>query len=161
VDYGKVSHSNPVRQSLYTFEDVIGGGKNKATAAAENLSKIQPAIVSQGYAMKIPMPGHHVAESEVEATLADVEQLDQLIEAHDVVYLLLDTREARWLPTVISAAKNKVIPPLSRSASAWLWASTTSSSSGTGSVPRDTCPRPTVPGLAATSAATTCRLPTP
>lgn len=29
VDYGKVSYSNPVRQSLFNFEDSTGGGKLK------------------------------------------------------------------------------------------------------------------------------------
>jgi len=29
VDYGKVSYSNPVRQSLFNFEDSIKGGKLK------------------------------------------------------------------------------------------------------------------------------------
>jgi ubiquitin-like modifier-activating enzyme ATG7 len=58
VDYGNVSHSNPVRQSLFTYEDAINGGKPKAEAAAEGLSRIQPSIVSKGIKMKIPMPGH-------------------------------------------------------------------------------------------------------
>lgn len=30
VDYSKVSYSNPVRQTLYDFEDTKGGGKPKA-----------------------------------------------------------------------------------------------------------------------------------
>ena len=29
VDYGKVSYSNPVRQSLFTFDDSTKGGKPK------------------------------------------------------------------------------------------------------------------------------------
>ena len=29
VDYGKVSYSNPVRQSLFNFEDSVKGGKPK------------------------------------------------------------------------------------------------------------------------------------
>jgi ubiquitin-like modifier-activating enzyme ATG7 len=37
-----------------------------------------------------------------------VEKLESLIGEHDVVFLLLDTRESRWLPTVIAAAKKKV-----------------------------------------------------
>ena len=40
VDYGNVSHSNPVRQSLFTYEDAINGGKPKAECAAKNLSAI-------------------------------------------------------------------------------------------------------------------------
>lgn len=30
IDYSTVSYSNPVRQTLYEFEDTIGGGKPKA-----------------------------------------------------------------------------------------------------------------------------------
>lgn len=46
VDNAKISYSNPVRQPLYEFEDCLGGGKSKATAAAERLSKIFPGVVS-------------------------------------------------------------------------------------------------------------------
>jgi len=38
----------------------------------------------------------------------DVRQLESLIDDHDVIFLLMDTRESRWLPTVIGAAKQKV-----------------------------------------------------
>lgn len=34
IDYSKVSYSNPVRQSLYDYEDTIKGGKPKAETAA-------------------------------------------------------------------------------------------------------------------------------
>merc|ERR1719487_2332525 len=42
-------------------------------------------------------------------TKKDLEQLEALIEEHDVVYLLMDSRESRWLPTVIGAAKGKLV----------------------------------------------------
>ena len=38
----------------------------------------------------------------------DVGRLEELIDSHDAVFLLMDTRESRWLPTVISAVKRKV-----------------------------------------------------
>ena len=38
----------------------------------------------------------------------DVKELEKLIKEHDCVYLLMDTRESRWLPTVIAAAEKKV-----------------------------------------------------
>jgi hypothetical protein len=34
IDYGTVQHSNPVRQSLYVYDDCLEGGKPKAEAAA-------------------------------------------------------------------------------------------------------------------------------
>ena len=45
VDNGKVSYSNPVRQSLFTFEDTFEGGKKKATTAAQHLKEIFPGVV--------------------------------------------------------------------------------------------------------------------
>lgn len=37
------------------------------------------------------------------------ERLAELIQQHDVVYELLDTREARWLPTLLAAAAGKLV----------------------------------------------------
>ena len=108
VDSGKVHHSNPVRQSLYTYEDVINGGKYKVDAAAEALMKIMPTIEAKGVRLSIPMPGHRISDSEVDAVMQEVDQLDQLIQEHHAVFLMLDTREARWLPTVMAAAHDKV-----------------------------------------------------
>ena len=39
---------------------------------------------------------------------ADAQQLQELIHAHDAVFLLMDTREARWLPTLMAAAHGKL-----------------------------------------------------
>ncbi|XP_050004260.1 ubiquitin-like modifier-activating enzyme ATG7 isoform X2 [Alexandromys fortis] len=109
VDNAKISYSNPVRQPLYEFEDCLGGGKPKALAAAERLQKIFPGVNARGFNMSIPMPGHPVNFSDVtlEQARRDVEQLEQLIESHDVIFLLMDTRESRWLPAVIAASKRK------------------------------------------------------
>jgi ubiquitin-like modifier-activating enzyme ATG7 len=38
----------------------------------------------------------------------DVQLLHELIRQHDVVFLLTDSRESRWLPTVIASAEQKV-----------------------------------------------------
>ena len=48
VDNGKVSYSNPVRQSLFNFEDCLDGGKPKAEAAAQMLTKIFPGVNTEG-----------------------------------------------------------------------------------------------------------------
>ncbi len=40
---------------------------------------------------------------------ADTQRLAELIEQHDVVYELMDTRESRWLPTVLAAAAGKLV----------------------------------------------------
>uniref|UniRef100_A0A8D2JQZ4 Ubiquitin-like modifier-activating enzyme ATG7 n=1 Tax=Sciurus vulgaris TaxID=55149 RepID=A0A8D2JQZ4_SCIVU len=111
VDNAKISYSNPVRQPLYEFEDCLGGGKPKALAAADRLQKIFPGVNARGFNMSIPMPGHPVNFSSVtlEQARKDVEQLEQLIESHDVIFLLMDTRESRWLPAVIAASKRKLV----------------------------------------------------
>ncbi|XP_063267580.1 ubiquitin-like modifier-activating enzyme ATG7 isoform X1 [Prinia subflava] len=111
VDNAKISYSNPVRQPLYEFEDCLGGGKPKALAAADKLQKIFPGVSAEGYNMSIPMPGHPVNFSEVTMAQAqrDVAKLEELIDAHDVVFLLMDTRESRWLPAVIAASKRKLV----------------------------------------------------
>uniref|UniRef100_A0A452UU31 Ubiquitin-like modifier-activating enzyme ATG7 n=1 Tax=Ursus maritimus TaxID=29073 RepID=A0A452UU31_URSMA len=66
---------------------------------------------ARGFNMSIPMPGHPVNFSSItlEQARRDVEQLEQLIESHDVVFLLMDTRESRWLPAVIAASKRKLV----------------------------------------------------
>uniref|UniRef100_A0A673MV30 Ubiquitin-like modifier-activating enzyme ATG7 n=1 Tax=Sinocyclocheilus rhinocerous TaxID=307959 RepID=A0A673MV30_9TELE len=111
VDNAKISYSNPVRQPLYEFEDCLSGGKAKALAAVDRLKKIFPGVIAEGYNMSIPMPGHPVNFSELTMAQArqDVEQLEKLISENDVVFLLMDTRESRWLPTVIAASQRKLI----------------------------------------------------
>ena len=108
VDYSKVSYSNPVRQSLYDFEDTVKGGKPKAQTAAERLTKIYPEIVSKGYNIQIPMPGHYVTKEEhIKETFETLDLIESLVKEHDVLYLLLDSREARWLPTVLANKYDK------------------------------------------------------
>lgn len=60
--------------------------------------------------LSIPMPGHPIPAALIDRTKEDVKTLEQLIDSHDVVYLLMDSRESRWLPTVIGASKRKVRP---------------------------------------------------
>lgn len=107
VDNGTVSFSNPVRQPLYNYEDSLDGGKVKALAAAEALKKIFPGIVATGHNLNIPMPGH--ASTSQDKSRESVETLHKLIESHDAVFLLTDSREARWLPTVIGASLGKIV----------------------------------------------------
>lgn len=109
VDNSKISYSNPVRQSLFRFEDCLRGGKSKAETAAESLKAIFPGVNARGLSITIPMPGHVISETAVKLAEQDVNQLEELIESHDVVFLLLDTREGRWLPTLIATSKQKLV----------------------------------------------------
>ena len=63
VDNSKVSYSNPVRQSLFEFQDCLKSGKDKSAAAAEALKRIYPKVNSRGLQLSIPMPGHSVPDS--------------------------------------------------------------------------------------------------
>ncbi|XP_071484783.1 ubiquitin-like modifier-activating enzyme ATG7 [Diadema antillarum] len=111
VDNSTVSYSNPVRQSLFEFEDSLGGGKPKAQTAADKIRKIFPGVKSEGVSLSIPMPGHAVGTSEeaIQQARESVKKLEELIDNHDVLFLLMDTRESRWLPTVIGSSKRKIV----------------------------------------------------
>ena len=105
VDSGKVSYSNPVRQSLFTFTDCLEGGRPKAVAAADHLKEVFPGVKAQGVELSIPMPGHTATGALLEQARASYDRLVSLIEEHDVIFLLMDSRESRWLPTALAALK--------------------------------------------------------
>ncbi|KAM3586202.1 Autophagy protein 7 [Umbelopsis sp. WA50703] len=107
VDYGKVSFSNPVRQPLFEFEDCLNGGAPKAVAAAASLRRIYPGVDATGIELSIPMPGHPITNDN--KTARDVDHLTELIASHDVIYLLMDSRESRWLPTLLGAKMRKLV----------------------------------------------------
>lgn len=109
LDNGKVSYSNPVRQSLFEYTDSLMPAKNKSDAASEALKKINPNVNSNSVNISIPMPGHYISDEVLESTKNDIRLLEQLIDAHDCIYLLMDTRESRWLPTVMCHAKQKLV----------------------------------------------------
>lgn len=110
VDNGKVSYSNPVRQCLFTFEDSKASDNFKATIAAKRLKEIYPKVNVKGVNLSIPMPGHSLGENpEVrQKAFEDLATLEELVKAHDVVFLLLDSREARWLPTILAHVHEKI-----------------------------------------------------
>jgi len=127
VDSGRVSYSNPVRQSLFGVADCANGGKFKAVAAAESLVTVAgPDVKSEGVVLTIPMPGHSFGKGkdggvdETEAVRRDVERLHGLIEDSDVVFLLTDTRESRWLPTVMALATETPLINAALGLDSWL-----------------------------------------
>lgn len=109
LDCGKVSFSNPVRQSLFTFADCLDGGKSKSAAAKDATKLIFPGVEAESVDLAIPMPGHSVSEKMAEQVMEDVRKLDRLVSDHDAIFLLMDTRESRWLPTVMANAKGKLV----------------------------------------------------
>lgn len=87
-----------------------GGGEGKAAAACAALRRILPTISATPHALRIPMPGHRTsAGAESDAALAAAAKLDALVAAADVVFLFTDTRESRWLPTLVCASQNKLV----------------------------------------------------
>eukprot|EP01080_Neovahlkampfia_damariscottae_P010723 gene10723-3343_t len=109
LDNSKVSYSNPVRQSLYNYEDCLDGGKPKAKCASDNLKKIYPNANSNYVNMNIPMPGYVVTKETRDEIEKNVEQLEKLVKDHDVIFLLTDTRESRWLPSVLGKYHKKLV----------------------------------------------------
>lgn len=108
VDAGRVSYSNPARQSLYVFHDCLGGGLPKAESAATHLKEVFPGVLATGVEMTIPMPGHRIVKEDVDVTMDSIRRLDALVQASDVVFILTDTRESRWLPTLLATTHNKI-----------------------------------------------------
>lgn len=107
VDYGSVSFSNPVRQPLFEFKDCLEGGAPKAAKAAEALKAINPGVESEGHALSVPMLGHPITDEA--KTKEEFAKLKDLVDSHDVVFLLMDSRESRWLPTVMGKAAGKIV----------------------------------------------------
>ncbi|PVZ99259.1 hypothetical protein BB558_004721 [Smittium angustum] len=105
IDNGTVSYSNPPRQPLFNFVDI---GKPKAVAAAESMKAIFPGLNSKGVQLNIPMPSHVVSASNQSKVLGDVKKLESLVEEHDVMFLLTDSRESRWLPTLLGSIHKKL-----------------------------------------------------
>lgn len=105
VDCGRVSYSNPVRQSLFVHADCAGGGRPKALAAAAALRAIDPGCAAAGEDLAVPMPGHRVGAG----CAAAVRRLWDAVAAHDAVFCLTDSREARWLPAVLGGVCGKAV----------------------------------------------------
>ena len=109
VDRGNVSFSNTVRQSLFVHEDAVLR-KNKAQAAADACKKIYPLAKVSAVDMNIPMPGHAVSSDAQEKEVREtVDKFEELIKAHDVIFLLTDSRESRWLPTLLGTKHKKIV----------------------------------------------------
>ncbi|KAG7192987.1 Autophagy protein 7 [Scheffersomyces spartinae] len=112
VDNGRVSYSNPVRQPLFNFADCFsssGKGEYKAIQAARALHEIFPGAIAEGIVLDVPMVGHPISEATEGKLKSEYEKLMQLISSHDVVFLLMDSRESRWLPTVAGLSKDKIV----------------------------------------------------
>jgi ubiquitin-like modifier-activating enzyme ATG7 len=52
------------------------------------------------------MPGHPIKDETLAIQM--LKDFEALVEDHDAIFLLTDSRESRWLPSLIGASKNKV-----------------------------------------------------
>ncbi|KAH0273544.1 ubiquitin-like modifier-activating enzyme atg-7, partial [Aureobasidium melanogenum] len=107
VDNGRVSFSNPVRQPLFDFDDCLKGGSPKAETAAKALKRIYPGVNAASHSLSVPMAGHPIMDDKKVKT--EFDQLHKLIADHDAIFILMDTRESRWLPTVMGKAAGKIV----------------------------------------------------
>ncbi|XP_053962686.1 ubiquitin-like modifier-activating enzyme ATG7 [Anastrepha ludens] len=109
LDNGRVNFSNPLRQTLYTHADAIAGNVMKADIAAIRVKEINPTSVCTGHVMQIPMPGHTIGASMQQQTEEDLNNIKRLVQEHDVIFLLTDSRESRWLPTLLGTTFGKIV----------------------------------------------------
>lgn len=96
-----------MRQPLFTFNDCLAGGAKKAPQAADALKQIYPGVDASGHVLSVPMAGHPVMDES--KSQSEFDELKTLIDDHDAIFLLMDTRESRWLPTVMGKAGGKVV----------------------------------------------------
>lgn len=106
VDSGVVSPSNLTRQCLYSWNDCSlhqGQSRFKAVVAAQTLKTINPAIDSQGIVFSIPMVNH-----EEEDVRERILQLCEWIDESDVIFLMTDLIDSKWLPAVLSCLSHSL-----------------------------------------------------
>lgn len=108
LDAGHVSHANPVRQNLYTHQDAVEC-RRKVDALKDRIKDIHPGVEVETHHFFIPMPGHPVGESTMQSTIENINKIKDLIQENDVIFMLTDSRESRWLPTLLGAYYNKLV----------------------------------------------------
>uniref|UniRef100_A0A453BZ79 Autophagy-related protein 7 n=2 Tax=Aegilops tauschii subsp. strangulata TaxID=200361 RepID=A0A453BZ79_AEGTS len=105
VDGGCVAIPDIVKQSLYVDNDC---GVPRATAIVPHLKERCPAVEVEGIQMEIPVPGNPVSKTKMSSVLDNCKRLQALVASSDVVFLLTDTWESRWFPTLLCANENKI-----------------------------------------------------
>lgn len=107
VDYGKVLYLNFVCQFLFEFEDCVDGGKFKVFCVVEVFKCIYFGVESEGYLFVVFMFGYLFMD-EMKIKM-DFEKFEILIKEYDVIFLLMDMCELRWLLIVIGKVLGKIV----------------------------------------------------
>lgn len=110
LDNSTVSWSNPVRQSLSEFAHARDKS-TKVDAAIDILKRVVPDVNVKGHQLTIPMPGHPPSNDQEQANIiSTIHTLTDLIKSSDLIFMLTDSRESRWLPTLLARKfKKKLI----------------------------------------------------
>ncbi|GIX63128.1 autophagy protein [Babesia caballi] len=111
VDHAKVANST--RQCLYDSQD-IANQEYKAVAACAKIKRIRPDAQVLSMNLQVPMPGmciiisrdlklvgHFITEEQLKHSYSE---LENAMLTCDVVFLATDSKESRWLPSLIGAA---------------------------------------------------------
>ncbi|UKK00717.1 autophagy protein [Theileria orientalis] len=100
VDMGYVNNST--RQSLYVHKD-CHKNVSKVEAAKKMIIKIRPDVKLTMINMEIPMPGHQYDELHL---FELIENTRSIVDSSDVMILTTDTKESRWLPSLLASQRN-------------------------------------------------------
>ncbi|KAJ2958995.1 hypothetical protein NUW54_g14503 [Trametes sanguinea] len=111
VDSARVSFFQPAQGSLRSREaqEDLSPGVVRRSAVQLVKGLTVPAETQPGHNLSIPIarPPHPARERGADER--GRRALEALVDAHDAIFLLMDSRESRWLPTVLGAAKGKMV----------------------------------------------------
>ncbi|GBE60593.1 ubiquitin-like modifier-activating enzyme ATG7 [Babesia ovata] len=99
IDHAKVT--NATRQCLFNVSDSTDQAY-KATMACHEIKRIRPDANAIPVNMLVPMPGHFISEEELRISYTS---LTNIMLKCDAVFLATDSKESRWLPSLIGAAR--------------------------------------------------------
>eukprot|EP00792_Barthelona_sp_PAP020_P003766 TRINITY_DN1632_c0_g1_i1.p1 TRINITY_DN1632_c0_g1~~TRINITY_DN1632_c0_g1_i1.p1 ORF type:complete len:442 (-),score=107.93 TRINITY_DN1632_c0_g1_i1:302-1501(-) len=103
LDNGYVSDTNPIRQNLFTRDQI---GRKKVDCIKESLTSMVNHLCVEKHHMTIPVPGS-VQHLTYDCLLQQIETLNEIISKVDCVFLLTDSIESRWLPSILAKVNGK------------------------------------------------------
>ena len=78
-------------------------GRPKQSQPLNSPPRYSLGLQPRGMISLSPMPGHPLSPATEPGVKAAYDKLEQLIKEHQIIFLLMDSRESRWLPTVMAA----------------------------------------------------------